>query len=114
MREGSVMRIVDPRTGEYLWRCPECGATIRLPSETAVRRVAQAGRCQGCRAKSTFHQKPDLVGFFLDFWARVDGWPQSNSWLDAVSGRGTSILDHAYAKLGMRPEPGDSAATWAA
>jgi predicted RNA-binding Zn-ribbon protein involved in translation (DUF1610 family) len=111
MREGKVMQILDPQTGEYLWHCPECGETIRLSSPAAVRLAEQAGRCQGCRAKATFQQKPELIGLFLDFWVRADAWPQSDSWLDAVSGCGSSILDHGYAMLGVAPKSRDLAAT---
>jgi predicted RNA-binding Zn-ribbon protein involved in translation (DUF1610 family) len=79
-----MAQIIHPHTGQYLWRCPECGETIRLSNKAAVYLAEQAGRCQGCRAKATFQQKPGLIGFFLDFWARADAWPQSDSWMEAV------------------------------
>jgi hypothetical protein len=91
-----MRHILDPKSGQYQWCCPECGEIIRLSSETAVRLAKRAGRCQGCRARATFKQNPGLVGFFLDFWARADAWPQSASWLDAVPASGVPILGNAY------------------
>ncbi len=79
------MNHLDPQTDEYLWRCPQCGESIRFPNWLALRLAKRAGTCQGCRAKATFERNPGLVGLFMDFWARTDTWPQSNSWMEAVS-----------------------------
>ena len=89
------MYVLDPRTGRYLWHCPECGATIRLTSPEAVRLVEQAGRCQGCRASAAFRRDPGLASFYLDFWTRTDTWPQSDSWLEAISGSGVPVVGNA-------------------
>ncbi len=75
---------LDLQTGEYLWRCPQCGEHIRFPNLLALRLAERAGGCQGCRAKATFERNPGLIGLFLDFWARADAWPQSPSWMEAV------------------------------
>ena len=101
MREAMMMQILDPQTGEYLWCCPECGEVIRLSCEAAVCLAESSGRCQGCRVKATFQQNPGLVGLFLDFWARADAWPQTDSWIDAVPMGGVSILGSAYSETGI-------------
>lgn len=75
---------IDPLTGEYLWRCPQCEENMRFPNLLALRLVERAGGCQGCRAKATFEQNPGLIGLFLDFWVRTDAWPQSSSWIEAI------------------------------
>jgi hypothetical protein len=43
---------------------------------------------------------------YLDFWGRCDTWPQSHSWLDALSGSAVTMLDSAYAALEMRRKAG--------
>ena len=96
-----MMQIPDARTDEHLWCCPECGETIRLSSKAAVCLAKRAGRCQGCRVRATFQHNPGLVGFLLDFWAKADAWPQSDSWMDAVPVAGVSILGSAYLEAGM-------------
>ena len=95
--EGYTRGVLNPLTGEFLWRCPGCGKTIHLRNEVAVRLAEQAGGCQGCRAKATFERNPGLVGFFVDFWSRAGTWPQSDSWMQAVRGGGISILANAGA-----------------
>jgi hypothetical protein len=102
-----MMYVLDPQTGHYLWRCPECGETIRLTSFSAICLVKRAGCCQGCRARATFERNPGLAGFFLDFWAGADAWPQSASWLEALPAAGVSILGNAYStggRLGLRSD----------
>ena len=104
-----MTQIIHPHTGEYLWRCPECGETIRLSSQAAVCLAEQAGRCQGCRAKATFQLRPGLIGFFLDFWARADAWPQSDSWMAAVPMSGVSIVGNGSSEPRRRStKPGIS------
>ena len=88
---------MDPRTQDYLWRCPQCGASIRLAGELAVSLAQRAGGCQGCRAKTAFEGDHTLIGLYLDFWARTDAWPQSDSWLEAIPAGGISILGGAHA-----------------
>jgi hypothetical protein len=87
-----MAQVLDPKTGEYLWRCPECGETIRLSSQMAVCLAVRAGRCQGCRARETFKRNPALASFFLDFWSRADAWPQSDSWMEAMPTAGVPML----------------------
>ena len=107
-----MKHILDPKTGQYLWRCPECGELIRLCSETAISLAKQAGRCQGCRARATFNQSPGLVALFLDFWGRNNAWPQSNSWMDALSESGFSLLHKVYTTVGMPGPRSSSADNW--
>jgi hypothetical protein len=107
-----MMHILDPQTGEYRWRCPECGETIRFSSPTAVCLAERAGRCHGCRARVTFN--PGLIGFFLDFWARAEAWPQSDSWMDAMPATGVSIPSNHYSGIGVHRTQAGSAATCAA
>ena len=85
MREiGDMHCPIDPRTGEFLWRCPQCEEYIRFPDIRAVHLAEQAGGCQGCRAKVTFERSPGLMSLFLAFWACADAWPQSTSWTEAI------------------------------
>lgn len=86
---------LDLQTGEHLWCCPQCGETIRFPNLLALRLAERAGACQGCRARATFERNPGLVALFLDFWMRNDAWPQSNSWMEAVSRPVAIFLLHA-------------------
>jgi hypothetical protein len=108
------MNTLDPRTGEYLWRCPECGEIIRLSGPTALCLVQRAGRCQGCRARATFKQNPGLTAFFLDFWARADAWPQSDSWMTAIPNCGVPVLRKPDARTRGLPGRADWAASCAA
>lgn len=80
-----MVYLMDPRTREFLWYCPQCKERIRFPNLLALRLAERAGGCQGCRAKATFEKSPGLTGLFLDFWARVDACPQSPSWIEAIS-----------------------------
>lgn len=75
---------VDPRTGEFLWHCPQCKEYIRVPNLMALRLAEQVGGCQGCRARAAFERNPGLTSLFLDFWVRADAWPQSHSWMEAI------------------------------
>jgi hypothetical protein len=83
--------ILDPKSGEYLRQCPECGETIRLSSQAAVGLAMRAGRCQGCRAGLAFKRNPGLAGLFIDFWARANTWPQSDSWMDSMPESGIAF-----------------------
>ncbi len=75
---------VDIRTGEFLWRCPQCKAYIHFLDLRALHLAEREGICQGCRAKATFETSPGLMNYFLAFWAYADAWPQSLSWTEAV------------------------------
>ena len=92
---------LDPQTVEFLWRCPLCGETIRLQSQTEVSQAEQAGGCEGCRAKATFQRTPEMIGLLVALWARSDAWPQSVSWMEAIPTSGISILGNAYQAHGM-------------
>jgi hypothetical protein len=78
------MYYVDVKTGEYIWRCPQCGEDLRFSSLLAVRMTEKAGGCQGCLARSTFKRRPEVVPIILDFWIRTGRWPQSSTWMEAV------------------------------
>jgi hypothetical protein len=75
---------IDPRTGEFLWHCPQCKEYIRFYSLSAMELAERAGKCQGCRAKAAFEKNPELIGYFLYFWNRSNAWPQSHSWMEAI------------------------------
>jgi hypothetical protein len=97
--EGMIMlnlTFLDPQTGENLWCCPQCGELIRLSSRLAACKAELAGGCQGCRAKRTFQDNPELIGFYLDFWARTDTWPQSHCWLEALPASGIAMVNSGY------------------
>lgn len=95
-----------PQTEEYLWRCPQCGASIRLTSGLAVSMARRAGGCQGCRAKATFERDHALIGLSVDFWARTGAWPQSDAWLEAIPAAGISILGEVHVAQGKQPIAG--------
>ena len=86
---------LDSETGEFLWCCPLCGELIGFQSQTADSLAEWGGACEGCRAKVTFERHPELIGIFLQFWARSDTWPQSVSWMEAIPPSGISILGSA-------------------
>jgi hypothetical protein len=90
-----------PVTGEFLWQCPQCRASIRLPTQSAVNLVERSGACQGCRAKATFQSHPELIGIFLSFWARAGTSPRSASWMEAIPPSGLSVLASAYESRGV-------------
>jgi len=66
------------------WTCPKCNTCVEFPNEGARELAERAGGCQGCRAKATLEEKPELAKLFVDFWARYDDWPQSPSWTGAL------------------------------
>ena len=101
---------LDSQTQECLWRCPQCGASIRLANKVAVFLAQRAGGCQGCRAKAAFERDQTLIGLYLDFWARTDAWPQSDSWLTAIPAGGISILGGAHAGQSMLSMAGKASA----
>ena len=76
--------LIDPRTREFLWRCPQCGESIRFSDLLALQLAEDAGRCQGCRARATLQRRPELASVFLDLWEWADAWPQSSSWVQAI------------------------------
>jgi hypothetical protein len=96
-----MMYHLDPQTGDFLWRCPRCGESIRLRSQMEVYRAEQVGACEGCRAKVVFERNPELISLYIMLWARSDAWPQSVSWMEAIPPSGISILSHAYETCGM-------------
>ena len=90
-----------PVTGEFLWQCPQCRASIRLPTKSAVNLVERSGACQGCRAKATFQSHPELIGLVLSFWARSGASPHSASWMAAIPPSGISVLASADQSRGV-------------
>jgi hypothetical protein len=76
-----MVEYIDPKTGEYLWRCPQCKEDVRFSSLSTLHMSAKAGGCQGCLAKATFQRSPGMVHLFTDFWIRKGHWPESSSWL---------------------------------
>ena len=75
---------IDPQTGEFLWKCPQCDEYIHLYTFWAIDLATQAEGCRGCRAKATLEMNPGLFDLFLDFWTRSNAWPQSHSWVEAI------------------------------
>jgi hypothetical protein len=90
-----------PPTGKFLWRCPQCGESVRLQTRSAVHLAERAGAGQGCRAKATFKRRPELIGMFLSFWTRSGASPQSASWMEAIPPSGISVLASAYQSRGL-------------
>ena len=82
--------------------CPHCGMVKEIPFRAnygfVKEKVEELG-CQGCRAQKTLEHLQsgasndvlaelglsvtEVLDCMTDFWART-GWPQSNSWIEAI------------------------------
>jgi hypothetical protein len=91
-----MLAYIDPQTGEYLWRCPVCGESIRCQDQLDLDQLKYEGACEGCRARELFENNPEMIGFAVDMWARLDSWPQSSTWMEAIPPSGISILGSDY------------------
>ncbi len=78
--------------GGIRWKCLECGVLVHVPGFKALEKLNSRGKCQGCRAKDTFRQKPDMIGTIVDFWMRTDGWPESDSWIAGAMEHSIAVL----------------------
>jgi hypothetical protein len=82
---GGAARRPPPENPPLIFVCPSCGVPQVPANALAGARLEREGLCQGCRAARTFRRCPDAFPLFLAFWRQV-GFPQSPSWLDAVTG----------------------------
>ncbi len=77
----------DKVKNRFIAICPQCHGPISYDSLDILYREldsSDAKCCQGCRARTTFEGNPGLIGLFLDFWYRMDSFPQSSSWMEAI------------------------------
>ncbi len=91
-----MLMYIDPNTGEFLWRCPLCGESIRCRDQSEIDELEEEAVCAGCRAKALFESNPEMIGFAVDMWARLDSWPQSSAWMEAIPASGISVLGAEY------------------
>jgi hypothetical protein len=78
----------DAQADQFVVICPTCRRLISYDTLEALRlAMVESERkcCQGCRAKISLERNPGLIGLYLDFWSRTYAWPQSPSWLEAIS-----------------------------
>lgn len=67
------------------WLCPECQMEVTIQNELALQHVERIGKCQGCLAAETIRKASRMaIAAMLEFWARCDCWPESNSWIKAA------------------------------
>jgi DNA-directed RNA polymerase subunit RPC12/RpoP len=105
---------VHPLTGELLWRCPHCGHSIRCQNLTELDQLEDDAACEGCRARELFERNPEMIGFAVDMWARLDAWPQSSVWMEAIPLSGISVLGAGYHAIGLRYPNRTAALSWTA
>jgi DNA-directed RNA polymerase subunit RPC12/RpoP len=104
---------IHPHTGEFLWRCPDCGESISCQDLTELDQLRDDGACEGCRARELFERNPEMIGFAVDMWARLDSWPQSSSWMEAIPPSGISVLGSDRGVFGLR-DPRRAPLSWTA
>lgn len=78
----------DVQADQFVVICPTCRRLISYDTLEALRlAMVESERkcCQGCRARISLERNPGLIGLYLDFWSRTYAWPQSPSWLEAIS-----------------------------
>jgi len=78
----------DRQEDQYVLLCPQCHQLITYDTLSLVyREIVWSERkcCQGCRAKISFERDPGLIGVFLEFWYKTGNFPESLSWLEAIS-----------------------------
>ncbi len=105
---------IDPQTGEFLWRCPLCGESIRCQDQLELDTLEEEVACEGCRAREIFETNPEMIGFAVDMWARADSWPQSSSWMEAIPPSGISVLGDNYRASALRYPRRSSLLSWTA
>ncbi len=109
-----VLCYIDPQTGEFLWRCPLCGESIRCQDQLELEELEKEGACEGCRAREIFESNPEMIGFAVDMWASADSWPQSSSWMKAIPPSGISVLGDDYRVSALRYPRRSSLLSWTA
>lgn len=109
-----MVSYIDPQTGEFLWRCPLCGESLRFQDQSEIDQMEQEAACEGCCARELFERNPEMIGFAVDMWARSDSWPQSSSWMEAIPPSGISVLGDDYHACGMLYPIRAAAPSWPA
>ena len=101
-------------TGELIWLCPQCGEPIRCQDLIEFEQLQDEAACDGCRARELFEENPEMIGFAVDMWARLDTWPQSSVWMEAIPPSGISVLGADYHAFRLGYPIGTAALTWTA
>ena len=109
-----MLSYIDPQTGEFIWRCPLCGESIRCQDQSQFDRLEKEGACEGCRAREIFESNPEMIGFAVDMWASADSWPQSSSWMEAIPPSGISVLGSDYRASTLHYPRRSSLLSWSA
>ena len=109
-----MLAYIDPHTGEFLWRCPLCGESIRCQDQSDIDQLEEEAACEGCRARALFESNPEMIGFAVDMWARLDTWPQSSTWMEAIPPSGISVLGGDYHAGGLRTRTRPALLSWTA
>ena len=109
-----MLTYIDPQTGEFLWRCPLCGESIRCQDQSQIVHLEYEAACKGCRARELFESSPEMIGFAVDMWARLDSWPQSSTWMEAIPLSGISVLGGDYHADGLRYPRRTAVLSWTA
>ena len=109
-----MLAYIQPHTGEILWRCPHCGESILCHDLAEFDQLQDEMACEGCRARELFERNPEVIGFAVDMWARLDSWPQSSSWMEAIPPSGISVLGAGYGEFGLRYQKHTAALGWSA
>ena len=107
-----MLTYIDPQTGEFLWRCPFCGESIRCQDQSEIDQLESEAVCEGCRARELFESNPEMIAFAVDMWARMDSWPQSSTWMEAIPASGISVLGGDYHTGGLRYTRRTAALSW--
>jgi len=114
-KEQAIMLVyIDPQTGEFLWRCPLCGESIRCQDQFEIDQLESEAACEGCRARELFESNPEIIAFAVDMWARMDSWPQSSTWMEAIPPSGISVLGGDYHAEGLRYPRRTAVLSWTA
>jgi DNA-directed RNA polymerase subunit RPC12/RpoP len=109
-----MLSYIHPLTGELVWLCPQCGQSIRCQGLIEFEQLQDEAACDGCRARELFERNPEMIGFAVDMWARLDTWPQSSVWMEAIPPSGISVLGADYHASGLRHLIGSAALGWTA
>jgi DNA-directed RNA polymerase subunit RPC12/RpoP len=105
---------IDPLTSEIVWSCPHCGESICCQDLLELDKLQKDGACEGCRARELFQSNPEMISFAVDMWARLDTWPRSSIWMEAIPPSGISVLGADYHAHGLQYPKRPALLSWTA
>jgi hypothetical protein len=88
IKDASLALWQDSQEDQYVVLCPKCRRLITYDTLGVVYReivLSERKCCQGCRARISFERNPTLLRVFSDFWHRTGNFPESESWIEAIS-----------------------------